>query len=71
VTETLKLTKILSKGDFDSLSGWMDAEYPNEKLILFEWKEGGDSGDSPSEFFLKTESKLSTLFIYFVLSQYK
>jgi hypothetical protein len=40
VTETLKLTKILPKGDFDSLSGWMDAEYPNEKLILFEWRDG-------------------------------
>ena len=40
VTETLKLTKILTKGDFDSLSGWMDAEYPNEKLTLFEWTDG-------------------------------
>jgi hypothetical protein len=35
VTGTLKLTKILTKADFDSLSGWMDAEYPSEKLILF------------------------------------
>lgn len=58
-------TNLFPEGDFELLQGWLRAEHPMEALTLWRFEES-----KGSEFYLQTGSKVSTLFLYYVLNHY-
>jgi hypothetical protein len=46
---------------------WLRQEFPGETLNFFEFRKS----QYQKEYYLKTQSKLSTLFIYYVLNDFK
>jgi hypothetical protein len=51
--------------DVESAAEWLRLEFPHEKLRLYEFKV-----QRRREYFLETESKLSTLLIYYVFQSF-
>lgn len=71
ITDYIKLNdrsekNILSQQDYESLSVWLKKEYPNETLRLWEFVDNGDY-----EYYLQTGSRLSSVYIYIVMAQFK
>jgi hypothetical protein len=54
------------EADFDNLKGWLNRQYPNERLKM--WKFITD--DKDQEFYIQTGSKESSLYIYIVMKQF-
>jgi hypothetical protein len=57
---------IMTEADFSSLEVWLKRQYPNEKLKM--WKFITDDNDH--EFYIQTDSKESSLYIYIVMTQF-
>lgn len=56
----------LSVNDCKNLENWLHKEHPGEKLKF--WKFGPEAGNY--EYFIQTESRESTVLMYYVLTQY-
>lgn len=59
-------TKNLPKHELENLQSWINREFPGERVRYFTFL----NDDNQIEHYIKSESKLSTVFLYYILHHF-
>lgn len=56
----------MAESDFQILQKWLQTEHPKQKLVMWKYEQAREN----YEFYIETGSKISTLFMYYVMNHY-